>query len=165
MWCRFRLSEEPRTSNGKQCFLIIFLFFQIPVTSLAASDQSLALEIRRQLYEQTKNQTAEDIYHAAMLTRIAPLPLMHWLTKIPMQGKTGSFYFSCLKESSFTRSSFFGVEVDNLLHTPHIPIPPGIGVTMNLFKQKLNLTLAFAEGLLTLSEENRLIESLRRMFS
>ncbi len=138
-----------------------FVFFQIPSRLAAAGNRDeLIAALRSQLYTHLKNRLPEDFCHAAMLTRIAPLPIMNRLADIPLRGKVGSFYFSCLKESGLTSRRFLGAEIDNLLHTPHMPMPPGLGLACNLFQDKINITLSAAQGIMERSEERMLLDDL-----
>lgn len=142
---------------------VSFLLFQVPV-ELAQDRSSLIDFFRSRLYEHIKNGTSEDIYHASMLTRIVPLPFMRLLAKIPMGGQIGTSYFACLKESAYTSSEFMGVEVENLIHTPHVPPPPGIGVFLNRFRGRFNLVLSHLEGVFSSEEAEELIAKIRSSF-
>ncbi|MBS3762111.1 MAG: hypothetical protein KGZ25_02285, partial [Planctomycetes bacterium] len=139
---------------------VSFIIFQIPV-DLARERSGLIEFLRDRLYDHMKSGTPDDFYHASMLTRIVPLPLMRMLAKIPMRGQIGTSYFACLKESGYTSSEFMGFEVENLIHTPHVPPPPGIGVFLNQFRGHLNLVLSHLEGIFSPDEATELTEQMR----
>ncbi len=143
-----------------------FIFFCLTAEELEG-DADITEKIRQQLYEQMKRRIPENIYHASMLTRIAPLALMRRLAKIPLGGKVATCYFACLKESGLGCRQFLGSQVNNLFHTPHVPIPPGLGVFLNFFDGKLNLTLSHAAGILSEDEvsllKNELYSRLEKM--
>jgi len=138
-----------------------FVFFQVPASEVAKNKDLTSL-LRNQLYEQIKEGVPEDIYHASMLTRIAPLKLMRQFAKIPMDGKVATTYFSCFKESGFKSKSFLNAKVENLIHTPHVPVPPGLGVFLNFFDNRLNLVLSYLENILAEDEVKQLKNDLKR---
>ena len=158
------VQRPPKTSWETLFFNhLSFLFLQIPAA--AVGDRRRLVDIvRSQLYQQTRDRMAEHIVDAAMLTRIAPLPVLHWLSATTLGRMTGSFYFSCLKQTAFSQPEFLGAQVENIIHTPHMPMPPGLGVTMNLFQDRLNLTLSCGQGILHGQEEQTLINNLRQSF-
>lgn len=125
-----------------------FVFFQVPATAVELPCPELTGEIRRLFYEHVKTRQADDFFHASMLTRIAPLKLLAGISDLTLKGQIGSFYFSCQKESGFTGDTLFGAKVENLFHTPHIPMPPGLGVAINFFQKKLNVTVSRAANVL-----------------
>ncbi len=139
---------------------ISFVFFQIPV-GLAAFRDELTRNLQNQLYSQIKENLPDDIYHAGMLTRIAPLPVMRLLSKIPVKGKVATNYFACLKESGFSSSSFLDAGVKNLIHTPHVPVPPGLGLFFNFFQNRLNLVISHLEGLIPEEEARALADKIK----
>jgi len=56
-----------------------------------------------------------------------------------------------------------GAAVVNLLHMPLVPLPPGLGLVVNRFGQRMNATLSYVDGLLS-SEEVGAVEAIvRRM--
>lgn len=139
---------------------VSFLFFQAPV-ELAGSPAAMARHLQAQLYEQMKSGLPEDIYHASMLTRIAPLPVMRAVSRIPLGGKVATGYFACLKESGFRSRKFLGAEVENLVHTPNVPVPPGLGIFLNFFRERLNLVVSYIDGLLADREAKELAQDIK----
>ncbi len=137
-----------------------FMFFQAPV-ELVESGHGLAPDLQKQLYEQLKAGTPEDLYHASMLTRIVPLPVMRLICGLPVKKYVASCYFACLKESGFRSEQFLGAGVENLFHMPHVPVPPGRGVFFNFFRDRLNLVVSHIEGLMSGGEAGLLARGIR----
>ena len=155
-------SRRPEEKWQKLLFNhLSFLIFQIPVDAVEKR-QDLTAMIREQLYEQMKDGVPEDVSYASMLTRIAPLGLMRQFAKIPMKGRVATNYFACLKESGFTSDRFLGVEVENLIHTPHVPPRPGLGIFMNFYQDRLNLVISHLDGLLNEEEIKSLTADLKK---
>jgi len=140
-----------------------FLIFQTPA-DIADDVPELVAHIRGDLYDQMQTGVPEDLYHASILTRIAPLEVMRQLARIPMGGSAGSCYFAFLRESGYRLTEFMGLEVENLIHTPHVPPPPGVGVFLNAFQGRLNLVLSHLEGILSPEEAASLTSSMREQF-
>ncbi len=154
--------RTPEEIWGKLFFNhVSFIFFQIPAR-LAGSRQELALNLQNQLYERIKEGLPDDIYHACMLTRIAPLPLMRIFSRIPVGGRVATSYFACLKEPGFKSRRFLGTGVRNLIHTPHVPIPPGLGFFLNFFNGRLNLVVSHIDGLLQDGEARQLVSGMKK---
>lgn len=140
---------------------ISFIIFRVPVA--AADDRERVVSILRdQLFEYIANDLPDHFYHASMLTRIVPLELMRYLAKIPMRGKVATSYFACLRESAYEPDSFLGHEVDNMIHMPHVPPPPGLGVFMNGYDDRMNIILSHLEGVLGPTESDGLLSTVRR---
>lgn len=140
---------------------ISFIIFRVPVET-ANSRLDLVPMLRDQLFEQMEKDLPEHIYHASMLTRIVPLELMRCLAKIPMRGKVATSYFACLRESAYEPDSFLGHKVENMIHMPHVPPPPGLGVFVNGYGGRMNLVLSHLDGVLRCGEPAQLISSVRR---
>ena len=140
---------------------ISFIIFQV-APEVAGDRERLVTTLRDQLYEQMKNGLPDDLYHASMLTRIVPLDLLRCMARIPMRGKVGTSYFACLRESAYERSTFMGRTVANLIHTPHVPPPPGVGVFLNGYGDRMNLVLSHLEGIFAPGEARTLIADIRR---
>lgn len=138
-----------------------FIVFQVPVEAVGDDIKALSALLRDQLYEQMKAGVAEDIEHASMLTRIAPLPMMRQFARIPMKGRVASSYFACLKGTGFESVEFMGVGVENLIHTPHVPPEPGVGVFLNFFNDRLNLVLSRVAGVLDDAEAAEWVEQMK----
>lgn len=138
-----------------------FLFFVVPAEAGERPPAEISAMLRDQLYEQMKDGLPEDICHASMLTRIAPLGLMKMFAKIPLEGRGGSFYFACLRQTGYPGDNFLGAPVENIFHTPHVPPPPGVGVFCGFFRNRLNLALSATEGIISDRELDELIERMR----
>jgi hypothetical protein len=48
--------------------------------------------------------------------------------------------------------------VENLLHTPRVSTPPGLGIFLNEYAGRINVAVASVEGLLTEAESDGLAE-------
>ncbi len=137
-----------------------FLFFKTSASDVE-SGTGLVRNLQEQLFESIRSGVPEDIYHASMLTRIAPLPMMRLIARIPVKGRVATCCFACLKESGFRSERFLGAEIENLVHTPHVPAPPGLGISLNFFSDRMNLVLSHIDGLLRDGEAGRLTTGMK----
>lgn len=140
---------------------VSYLFYQIPRQSAADMGALVAL-FKQQMYDQVKSGFPRDLAEATQLSRIAPLPLMGRLMHLPLEGKMATYVFSHLARSSFNSTEFMGCRVDNVLHLPRVPAPPGLGLFSSLFDGRLTLCMAFLDGLLEERELDLLEAGIRR---
>lgn len=139
---------------------VSYLFYQVPVR-LGTDLGELVAQFKQQMYDQVKSGFARDLAEASLLSRIAPLPLMGRLMHVPLKGKMASFVFSHLGRSAFQSPEFMGRGVDNVLHLPRVPAPPGLGFFSSLCNERLTLCIAHLDGLLEERELDRLERALR----
>ncbi len=135
-------------------------FFQIKPGDVADRKQLIA-SIRGQLYEQMQNRFPDKLLEASALARIAPLPLLERLFRLPIQGKIASFCFSHVSKDSFVSADLLGAKITNMFHMPRTPMPPGIGVFFNTYAGRLNATISCLEGLFSDAELDLLEHDLR----
>jgi len=140
---------------------VSYLYYQIP---LQAGDDlpELVLLYKRQMYDQVKSGFARDLAQATLLSRIAPLPLMGRMMRIPLKGRMASFVFSHLGRSAYQSSKFMGLGVDNVLHLPRVPYPPGLGFFSSVYGDRLTMTIACLDGLLDERELDLLERNIRQ---
>ncbi|MDP8266434.1 MAG: hypothetical protein P9M07_05750 [Candidatus Aceula meridiana] len=119
--------------------------------------------IKNQLYEQTKSRFSEKFSSNAMLMRIAPIPILSNLLGIYSRGKMASFSFSYLGETVFSGRKLLGKETANLFHLPVPSVPPGLGVFVNNYNGKFNLTISYLNTLLNDEDIEFLVNALREM--
>lgn len=139
-----------------------YLFYQVPA-SLGGDPEALTALFKEQMYDQIKSGFPRDLAEATLLSRIAPLPLMGRLMRLPFGGRLASFVFSHLGDSSFSSKEFMGCRVEDVLHLPRVPAPPGLGVFGCRYDGRLTLTIACLEGLLEQGELDRLEADIRRL--
>ena len=118
----------------------------------AAARGRLVKTIVAQMYEQTKSRLPEDFEQTMMLMRILPVNILAGLAQRLFGGNFGTFAFSCLGESAFRSPVFLGHPITNLIHTPRVSTPPGIGIFINEFGGKMNVTTAYLDGMLNDAE-------------
>ncbi len=135
-------------------------FFQIRPEDLADRKQLISA-IRQQLYEQMQNRFPEKLMEASVLSRIAPLPVLERLFRLPIQGKIASFCFSHVSKDSFVSEDLLGARIVNMFHMPRTPMPPGIGVFFNTHAGRLNATISCLDGLFSDGELDQLERNLR----
>jgi hypothetical protein len=136
---------------------ISFLYFLIPRRDLG-SMETLVQSISRQMYEQTKAGLPADFEQTMLLTRILPVGLLASFSQRLFAGNFGTFAFSFLGETAFRSREFLGHRVENLLHTPRVSTPPGLGIFLNEHAGRINVAVASVEGLLTEAEADGLAE-------
>lgn len=135
---------------------VSYLFYQVPVGEAGDARGLIAL-LKQQMYDQVKSGFPRDLAEASLLTRIAPLPLLGKLLQLPLKGKMATFAFSHLGRSSYQYPDLAGRQVANIFHMPRVPMPPGIGFFSNYHNKRLNLMIAYLEGLLN-SEVVRMLD-------
>jgi hypothetical protein len=142
---------------------VSYLFYQLPV-ELGDDLAGLIAAIKNQMYDQVKKAFPADLARATLLMRIAPLALLGRLLSLPMEGKMASFAFAHLGRSGYGAADFMGCPVENLFHTPRVPVPPGIGFFCNSYHGRLNLVMAYLDGLLGETEADLVEQGIRAEF-
>lgn len=140
-----------------------YLFYQLPA-ELGDDLAGLITAIKNQMYDQIKSGFPGDLAKASLLMRIAPLPLLGRMLYLPLEGKMATFAFAHLGRSGFTASEFMGSRVENLFHMPRVPLPPGIGFFSNSCHGRLNLVMAYLDGLISDAEADLVEHSIRAEF-
>jgi len=135
-------------------------FFQVKAEDAGDPKRTIA-SLREQMYQQVQVKFPEKLMAASSLTRIFPLPFMHAVFHLPLQGKIASYCFSHVSKDSFPSLDFAGTRITNLFHMPRTPVPPGIGVFFNSFHGRLNATISCLENVFT-EEEIGALESYLR---
>jgi nitroreductase len=160
------VSVDMRPSQGAEAFVFFnhlsFLFFRIPM-ALAADRATLAVHIRDQMIRQVRAGLPQDIVDASDLMRIAPLPALSQIARIPLRGELASFTFAQLASASPHEPAQWRGRIVNLFHMPRIPVPPAFGVVANQFGGCLNLVLSAHEEVVTPVELAQLADTLRQL--
>ena len=118
--------------------------------------EALVQSITRQMYEQIKDGLPGDFEQTMLLMRILPVGVLASLSQRLFAGNFGTFAFSCLGETACKAREFLGNRILNLLHTPRVSTPPGLGIFLNEFEGRINVTVASLEGLLSTDESTGL---------
>ena len=154
--------RSPDTAETEVFFNhLSFLLFSIPVDAVGDRGRLLAT-IRVAMYEQVKAGLAEAVAESSMLMRILPLSLFSRAIFFPLRGEFSSFAFSCLQDGRFTADRFMGVRVRNLYHMPLMPVPPGLGLVVHRFRDRMAAVLCYLEGILTEGEAEAVEQAFRR---
>lgn len=138
-----------------------YLFYQVPVEQ-ADDLKSVITLLKQQMYAQVKSGLPRDLAEASLLTRIVPLPVFGKLLTLPMNGKLATFTFSHLGKSYYLRDTFMDSSIENIFHMPRIPQLPGLGFYSSRFGDRLNLIIAYLDGIMTAAEVEILAASIRR---
>jgi NRPS condensation-like uncharacterized protein len=126
---------------------VSYLFFRIRAGDM--TDRKVLIQsIKGQMYDQIKSGLPQDIYNASHLTRIAPLALYRALFRIPFKGEIASFCFAHLGKTLYNSVDFMNAGIENCIHMPRVPVPPGIGFFFNRFRNRLNLVVTYLDGIL-----------------
>lgn len=141
-----------------------YLFYRLPA-ELGDDLPALIGAIKAQMYDQVKSGFPADLARASLLMRIVPLSLLARMLYLPMEGKMASFAFAHLGRSSFSAGTFLERQVENLVHMPRVPAPPGIGFFSNHYNGRLNLTMVYLDGLLDEAEADLVEAGIREEFA
>jgi hypothetical protein len=126
---------------------VSFLFFRV---SLREIDDHAAMvkTLSEQMYSQVKEKIPHHINEATLLMRIFPLSLFSRFMKAQWGGKMGSYGFSYVGKTDFTSREFMGRPIRNLFHMPRVTAPPGLGVFFNQYRDRLNATFSYLDGMI-----------------
>lgn len=163
------VSLDARTAGKKwdEIFFnhLSFLFFEMPVAQANHRPAMLDLTVK-QFYEQIRAGFPKAVANANMLMRIAPLGLMRRVATLPLRGENGSFCFAYVGTSALNACpDFLGLPILNLFHMPRVPPPPGIGIFLNQFHGRYNVTFTHLDGMLTNDEARGIIERIKARMS
>lgn len=142
---------------GNQAGTLLYLFKQSEVTDL----QSLVASFRAQ----TRAAVRDDLLFANActldLSRI--LPSWFYTRKIrqSLKGEIASLIFANPGPTFAALSAFMGLPVTRQFHVPAVVTPPGIGIVFYTFRKRLQMSLVFADGLLTAEEADAFVADIR----
>jgi hypothetical protein len=139
-----------------------FLIFHMPVESAADGRKLLDL-VKTQMYEQIKTGFPAALAESSMLTRIFPLSVVGRALLMPLRGEFASLGFTVVGKDSPAPAQFMGVEVANLIHTPRIPVPPGVGLVLSQYRDRLNVSLCYLDGLISDEAADRVMADFCRL--
>ena len=145
------VTVDSRQRNGARPSLffnqVSFNFYRFPA-ALADDATALCAEASRQMYAQVQKSVAQHVAQAGMLMRILPAPWLGRLMTWPLWGGLGSLSFSFLGQSGYRSETFLKAPVENVLHTPRVPAPPGIGVFFTQYRDRMTLVCSYLDGML-----------------
>lgn len=119
-----------------------FMFLDIKVKKNMDLKELIG-KIRNSIFYNIEHELPEKLVKATRLARISPLPLLKNFMKLPLDGKVASFAFANVGESPTPTTDIFGNEIKNISHMPRVPTPPGLGVFVNRFQGKVQITLTW----------------------
>ena len=153
------LNTRPNDTSWNHLFFnhLSFLMFGVPIDQ-AHEVASVARAVGQQFLEQMRDDMPGALANAAMLTRICPHVIGHRLARMPLKGRVCSFYLAFLPQPQFNSSTFLGLRIINLVHTPRVPPPPGIGLCLARFGEQWNLTLSWLDGVMHQSDAAHIIQ-------
>jgi hypothetical protein len=108
--------------------------------------KEVAIVLRDQFFQHAKDKIPQAMQDAAALGRIFPRSLVARVINSMFKGRMCSFYFACLKECGYPGTTFMGLPISNLYHTPLAFAPPGLNLCMTFFAGHFNLVLSYVEG-------------------
>jgi len=127
---------------------VSYLFFK--VTAEDAGDlKNVIRSVKLQMFEQVKAKLPKDLADASSLLRIASLSFLGKVLYLHFKGKAATFLFSYLGNRPGRLIKFMGLKIKNLIHTPRVPAPPGLGFFFNNYNGRLNFVISYLDGLLS----------------
>jgi hypothetical protein len=97
----------------------------------------------------------------AHLFRGLPLPLYMRIIKSELRGEICSLFFGDTGAVDPALESFLEAKIEGLSHVPAVTVPPGVGVVLYRFRDRLRFTVVHAEGLLSAGEASGFAADLR----
>ncbi|MBU0478627.1 hypothetical protein KKC91_08680 [bacterium] len=156
------IDTRPVEKVHQEVFFNHMSFFLLRVKANEADSFPVLLQsIKQQIYDQIKADLPADIEKASLLMRIAPLPVLSYLMRLPLKGQISSFCFSYIGESAYDSPMFMGKKIHNIFHMPRVPIPPGLGIFFNQFQGKLNVVFSYLDEMLEKDEIDLIVNTLR----
>jgi len=137
-----------------------FLFVHLRADELA-SVAGMAKRVRRQTMEQLGSDIPSTMADAMYFARRLPPAWVGRAMNTAIKGSFASFYFGYTGEVTPALDTFLGHRVQNLLHFPTLPAPPGLACIFNRFQGRLNACLSWQDGMLSDPELARLQDGLR----
>ncbi len=157
------VTRDMRADSGEPAASLLFnhlsfLFFRI--SSEEAEDfERLLQSLKIQLYEQLKNKMSEALADAAMLIRIVPQIFLSESFRRSFGKPAVSFSFAILGESAYKHGFLMEARVENMVHMPRIPDPPGVGIFLSQYQEKLNVTLSYLDSLMNETESDQVLQA------
>ena len=142
---------------------VSYIFYQAPIEH-GSDMKELVTMFKQQMYDQVKSGFHRDLATASLLTRIVPLGIFGKMMSMPMEGKIATFAFSHLGRSSYQSKEFMGSSIENIIHMPRVPVPPGIGFFNSTYDGRLNLVISYLHGIISDEEAENLEAGIRRNF-
>ncbi len=154
------IDARPPEAVHRQLFFnhVSFFFFKIEADIVARFPLLLA-SIKEQMYEQVKSGLPEALKNASYLLRIAPLPLTNFFLQCMSKKKVASFSFSFVG-TAYSSQKFMEMDVENIVHLPRVPNPPGVGIFFNRFNGRMNAAFSYFDGLLSDNEARQITAGL-----
>ncbi len=157
------IDTRPQEAARKEPFFSHVSFFIFKIEARIVTDPALLLaRIKEQMYEQVKAGLPEALKNASFLLRIAPLPLTNFFLRCMSKKQFASFSFSFVG-SAYHEQKFMEEDVDNIVHVPRVPNPPGLGIFFNQFNGRMNATLSYFDGLLSDKEAGQIAAGLNAL--
>jgi hypothetical protein len=112
------------------------------------------------MYDAMAGGFAQDLAQVSFLLRIVPRSLLNRVQGALIRSSGLSFSFSYVNKS-YDGVEFCGARVLDVIHTPRVPMNPGIGIYFTQFQGCLSLSFAFLEGMLSEQDADVFMEKAR----
>lgn len=140
----------------------VAFFFYLLTPDAFTSRDDLAREFRRQTIDQMRIDAPADVDAALDISRWFPLWWRRRLTRRQFGGELGACFVSNTGETLGDTRELFGAPIKNVTSAPAVPRRPGLAIAFNRFSNRLNMTLAWAQGALSEEEKQGLIDHIRQ---
>jgi len=117
--------------------------------------------LKEQLYDQVKARMPRHLQEASHLFRILPARIAGRMVGIYLGGEVGTFSFTHLGQTAYPHGRFMDAAVLDLTHMPRVPVPPGIGIFLQPFRERLNVIFSYLAGMITEEEADAVAVSIR----
>lgn len=131
-----------------------FLFLRLPAREAGWSLTWIKL-VSTLMYEAMSGGFAQDVAQANSLLRIVPRRYLARVQDLLRHGRRQTLSFSYVNKGYESRD-FCGARVTKILHTPRVPIDPGIGLYFSQYNGCYSFTLAYLKTMLSAPQADAL---------
>jgi len=141
-----------------------FFFFRLNTEELTTTETAVS-SINKQLKAQIKDRITERYTDLLNSLRLMPMPIYEAMVDLASNGKMSSFGFSDLGTDKIHLSEFLGAKIENTLHYPPVPSPPGFNVVVSKTNGKLKFVWAYFDEAISEKEIQEIELDFRSMLT
>ncbi len=151
---RLRGAQTPIIGNQ-----VTFLFYRLP-KQILLNTQECTVELINQMKQLMRSDNPN--HYVIMMDFLRRIPGLFYrmMLKAPTKGLMASFFYSDTGDLLQNCDSLFGSPVKTAIHYPPNLYPPGMTFVFSRFQDRLQLTFAYMESVITEQEVEQLLTKL-----